>query len=107
MLILLCDQPLIFVELIDKITAVFLERKTFPKKQIVACQYGETFGVPALFYPALFPALLNLTGTTGAKKIIQTYIEPVIPVPFPAGLIDVDTPQDYQNLLGGLQASKE
>ncbi|MDY7020771.1 MAG: nucleotidyltransferase family protein [Cyanobacteriota bacterium] len=99
-IILLCDQPLISVELIHQMTAAFNQFQQFPQKRIVACQYGETLGVPALFDRSLFPELIRLSGNKGAKKIIQTYINEVTAVHFSSGLIDIDTPQDYQNLLG-------
>ncbi|MEL7038180.1 MAG: nucleotidyltransferase family protein [Cyanobacteria bacterium J06592_8] len=98
-IILLCDQPLISVELIHQIIAAFNQFKQFPQKRIVACQYGETLGVPALFDRKLFPELIRLSGNKGAKKVIQTHIDRVTTVPFPLGLMDIDTPQDYQHLL--------
>jgi CTP:molybdopterin cytidylyltransferase MocA len=42
--------------------------------------------------------LLALKDNEGARKIIQTHPESVEAVPFPLGIYDVDTLQDYVDL---------
>ena len=93
-IILLCDQPLISPQLIRLLIGRY--RKT--AKSIVACEYAQTDGVPALFDHSLFPKLLQLTGQTGAKQVIQTHSLEIARIPFPEGVIDVDTPSDYERL---------
>ena len=48
--------------------------------RIVACEYAGTIGVPALFERSLFPELLALSGTTGAKPVLEAHpTDPVAP----------------------------
>lgn len=62
----------------------------------VACAYGGTLGIPALFPVRLFPQLRELRGDRGAKAILLQ--EDPIPIPFPGGLSDLDTPEDLARL---------
>ncbi|MEB3180115.1 MAG: nucleotidyltransferase family protein [Nostocaceae cyanobacterium] len=92
--ITLCDQPFLSAAIIKKIFDVYLATD----KPIVACQYADTLGVPALFSRAIFSELMNLQAGMGAKYIINKYHHDVLSVPFPEGAIDIDTPQDYEQL---------
>ena len=92
---LLCDQPLVTSDILQQIIALH-ETTGSP---IVAAAYNGTLGVPALFDSSLFPALLALNGTDGARKIIQQHRSYALGVPFPAGAIDIDTPADYARLV--------
>lgn len=67
-------------------------------KPIVASAYAGTLGVPVLFARRFFPELQRLSGDRGAKQIIQNHPEAVVGVPFPDGVIDIDTPGDFQRL---------
>lgn len=68
---------------------------------IVASEYEDTLGTPALFATSYFPALLQLTGAEGAKKLFRRYAREVTPRPFPEGRIDIDTQEDYDRLTTG------
>lgn len=94
-IIMLCDQPLISSEILQKLGGVFVQTG----KPIVACEYENTFGVPALFARAFFPDLMNLSEDQGAKKIIEKYREQTEFVRCPEAGTDVDTFDDYQNLV--------
>lgn len=63
--------------------------------------YDGTLGVPALFRKALFPELLQLHGQKGAKPLIEKYRDHLLPVPFPKGRIDLDTPEDWREFILG------
>ena len=89
---MVCDQPYISCELLDNL--VTLQQQT--GSAIVASQYAETKGIPALFSKALFPELLQLQGDAGARKLLMRH--PVVTIPFPLGNIDIDTAADYQAL---------
>ena len=92
---MLCDQPFVDSEIINELIATF--RKT--KDSIVACTYqSDTIGVPALFAKEVFPALLDLRGDAGARKIIQKFADRLTTISFPQGDMDIDTPEAYQNL---------
>jgi molybdenum cofactor cytidylyltransferase len=62
---------------------------------IVACEYADTVGVPALFSRAMFDELAALSGDMGAKQVIGRHADEVVRVPFPAAAFDVDTPEDF------------
>jgi molybdenum cofactor cytidylyltransferase len=94
-ILLLCDQPFVSSQLILK-----LKSFSCPTHQpIVASTYQNTIGVPALFPSRLFSELVDLHPLDGAKTVIQRHINSVIPVDFPQGAIDLDTPKDYQRYL--------
>ena len=93
-IIMLCDQPLVLSKTLQKLCDVFIQTG----KPIVACEYENTFGVPALFARRFFPDLMNLSEDEGAKKIIKKYREQTEMVCCPEAGTDVDTLDDYQKL---------
>ncbi len=95
LLLLVCDQPFVTSCLIDRIISL----SKFEPEKIVACRYGDTAGVPALFPRNFFDALLELQGDTGAKSVIRK-ADAVELVDFPEGITDVDFSTD----LPGCQA---
>ncbi|MFN3801993.1 NTP transferase domain-containing protein, partial [Belliella pelovolcani] len=90
--IILCDQPFVNEGLINEII-------TKKENGIVACSYGDSVGVPALFDSKHFGELLTLQNKEGAKKIILRHIHQCDLIKFDLGSIDIDTEDDYQNLL--------
>jgi molybdenum cofactor cytidylyltransferase len=94
-IVLLCDQPLITAELINEL--VRTREKT--GKPIVACQYEDTLGVPALFHRSVFPELVLLKGDRGAKHLIEHHGDRVAFVPFPGGSVDIDSLADYERYI--------
>ncbi len=93
--VILCDQPFV-VEAIPCGLAAAFRRTACP---VVACEYGATVGVPALFSRAIFPELLALEGTRGAQSIISRDPARVHHVVFPPGAVDIDTVEDYERLI--------
>lgn len=93
-LLMVCDQPHVSANLLKEI----IQTQKETGKPIVACNYGNTLGTPALFSQKYFPELLQLRGDEGAKKIIQQHGEERAIVFFPGGTIDIDTPADYNRL---------
>ncbi|ACB52687.1 hypothetical protein cce_3339 [Crocosphaera subtropica ATCC 51142] len=92
--ICVCDQPFLTAEMINHL--VFSYQTT--GNPIVACTYADTYGVPVLFDSQFFSELVSLKGKRGAKKLIQQYENDAFFIPFPQGIIDIDTPEDYQQL---------
>lgn len=84
----LCDQPLLSPQVLDALVAAC--RQT--GRPIAACEYGGTVGVPALFSRALFPELRTLT--EGAKPLLRRHSAQIAVVPFPGGVMDIDTRED-------------
>ncbi len=92
-ILLLCDQPFC-----DRIINQLVFAYHTTRNPIIASEYAQTLGVPALFSRELFSELMNLDVEKGAKQVIGKYSHLVFGVPFPAGAIDVDTPEDYERL---------
>jgi molybdenum cofactor cytidylyltransferase len=92
--LMVCDQPFISPQLINQLVEV--HETTL--KPIVASQYANTLGVPALFNRSLFAKLTTLSGTDGARQVIKKYLGEVLAIPFPEGVFDLDTPDDYEQL---------
>jgi len=91
------DQPFISSSLFQQL----YQKQNESAKYIVACCYADTIGTPALFTQKYFDVLMKLKGDEGAKKLMKTYSEDVATVDFPKGYIDIDTKEDYENLLNG------
>lgn len=93
-LLLTCDQPRITPQLVRRIG----ERFDRADARIVACEYAGTIGVPALFERSLFPELLALSGTTGAKPVLEAHPTDVVRISWPDGARDIDRPEDLELL---------
>lgn len=94
-IVTLCDQPFISTEIINQLVKACY----FTNKPLIACEYAETLGVPALFSDRLFSELMTLTGGEGAKQVIKKHSQEVFSIFFPEGATDIDTPKDYQQFL--------
>lgn len=94
-ILMVCDQPYISSSIL---TELISEQKT-TGKPIIACEYENIIGVPALFHQSFFEQLENLDGDAGAKKLIKEYNGKVAIVPFPLGIVDIDTQDGYKQLI--------
>jgi len=94
-IIAVCDQPFISSSLFSELFQ--MQEKNL--QHIVACAYADTVGTPVLFTQKYFDALMDLKGDEGAKMILKANAGDVATVDFPQGNIDIDTRQDYENLL--------
>jgi len=92
--LMLCDQPFVTAAVINDLVMAYRSSG----KGIIASEYGGTMGVPAFFGREYFAELAALSGATGAKQIIAAHASEVVRVPFPKGITDVDTPEDYLQL---------
>jgi molybdenum cofactor cytidylyltransferase len=94
--LLLCDQPFVSTETIRRL----IEKYRETKKRVVACQYDETIGVPALFAREMFDKLLALEGDAGARILIKKQAAcGLAKIAAPEAAFDIDTRADYQLLL--------
>jgi len=96
-IITVCDQPFVSSSLFQQL----FQRQNESAKHLVASAYADTIGTPALFTIKYFDALKGLTGDQGAKGLLKKYSEDLATVDFPDGYIDIDTQEDYENLLKG------
>ncbi len=91
-----CDQPFISGSLFKlMINSVDIQQD----RSIVASAYAQTLGVPVLFSKFYFEDLITLRGKEGAKVLLAKYKEQVISVRFDNGAVDIDTPEDYRDLI--------
>ena len=93
-ILMLCDQPFVTPDLLNSL----IEKQKETDKPIIASQYGDTIGTPALFHQQFFGELMQLKGDTGAKKIIIQNSDLLATVSFQKGSIDIDTIDDYKAL---------
>ena len=95
-LIMLADQPFITAAHLNRLAEKFRDPRRAPP--IVAAEYDQTIGVPALFSPALFDDLSKLSGDEGAKKVLTKHRPLVETVDLPEAAFDIDTAQDFAQL---------
>ena len=88
------DQPFVSKALFEQLVNTFLHTHN-----IVAAQYNNTIGTPALFPKKYFNHLAGLTGQQGAKKLLLQHASQVSTIPFENGEIDIDTPEQYDELI--------
>jgi molybdenum cofactor cytidylyltransferase len=95
-LLMLCDQPLIQAESIDRIIDGYRKKRPL----IAASEYetgGELVrGVPAIFSQAVFPELACLAGPAGAKTVITRHQDRALFIPMPEAALDLDTFPEYE-----------
>jgi len=94
-IITVCDQP----QVTDTVFLALIAAQQNTGKGIVASWYSDTAGVPALFAQKYFEELLGLSGNEGAKKFFNKYTDDSTTVPFKDGATDIDTVDDYNELI--------
>lgn len=97
--ILLADQPFITVLMIEEMITCMKET---PTRKFIGTSYEQKMMPPILFSSAMYPALLNLTGDTGAKAILRGELfheGKQIPCADQRLIFDVDTKEDYKKFL--------
>lgn len=93
-LFLLCDQLHLTRDHLEKI----MEAHQKTGKALVASSYEGIPGVPTLITRPFFPEILALQGDQGARKILRKNRDILCEVAFPAGKVDIDSPEDLKNL---------
>ena len=91
LLLCLADQPWVSADHYRALVAAW----EGVSGRIVASNYRDTLGVPALFDRAAFRALAALEGDRGAKGVIAAWQGEVLTVPL-TDYRDVDTPDDVR-----------
>lgn len=93
-LILLSDQPLIRPNLVQNLLTGWQNEPA----RIVACQYGDSVGVPVIFPAGYFRRLLELKGDQGAKRLLLEFDGSLLKIPLPEAPLDIDTICDFNHL---------
>jgi molybdenum cofactor cytidylyltransferase len=95
-ILLLCDQPFITKATILRL----VESREETNKTIIASEYKNMLGVPALFSREVFKELLNLEGDVGARFLIKKYeSENLAKISVPEAAFDIDTEEDFERVL--------
>jgi molybdenum cofactor cytidylyltransferase len=94
-IVMVCDQPAVDATLLRRLADAWRGRAD---AVAAACAYGGSVGVPALFSRRLFPELLAIDNSAGAKRVLLRHEARLVRVPFPAGERDIDTPRDLNGL---------
>jgi molybdenum cofactor cytidylyltransferase len=94
----LADQPAIEPAYYQEMTTLFSKEKT----KIIAANYGDNYGVPAIFPKKFVNDLLKISGDKGAKEFLQKNKKEVISTQVTVNLLDIDTPEEYNNYLNSL-----
>lgn len=90
--LLACDQPAVDAAFL---TAMLQAHHTEPGRLITA-SYAGAVGIPALFPRRCFESLQELTGDRGARSLLVE--ADMVKLPLPGGEMDIDTPQDLDEL---------
>lgn len=93
-LVLLADQPLIDFSYLDTLITQFQKSP----HSIVATDYGNRVGVPAIFDAMYFKDLLQLRSDYGAKEIIKAHGNEVLKIAADGKELDIDTPEEYERV---------
>ena len=93
-LVLTIDQPLIGPSQLNRLVEAWEADQT----RIVASEYNNVVGVPAVFPRTLFPELKKLQGDRGAKELLMA--RKTLPVCVPEAGFDVDTWSDWKKIQG-------
>ena len=94
-ILVLCDQPFLTTNILDQMVNSYQGSG----QPIVHCLYSEASGPPTLFHKSLFPYLMELKGSQGAKKVVDMFPDKVAYIDFPEGKFDIDTLEDYHQLI--------
>ena len=96
LLVVLADQPLINTSFLNTLIQNF----SFNERQIIATFYDKgKKGVPVLFDRSYLEELSNLKDDTGAKQLLENHEFFVKALKPPLKNVDLDTKEDYLNLL--------
>ncbi|PWH81787.1 hypothetical protein DIS18_14000 [Algibacter marinivivus] len=97
LIVMLADQPNVDSNYINKL----ISKHQNNQQKIIASAYGNMNGVPAIFPQKYFKKLLSLKGDKGAKILLNTNeVDVVSYTPTSTKTLnDIDSPEDYQNLI--------
>jgi len=98
-LIFLADQPLLSFNYLNSLIKEF---KKNPSK-IIATNYGNKVGVPALFPKLQFHDLSELEGDFGAKELLNRNGHAIISLEASDQIIDIDTKLEYDKLINRIK----
>lgn len=95
-MLMLCDQPLITDVQLQSLVSAW----QVAPEQVIASEYHQSIGVPAIFPAGYFDQLLRLEGDKGAKSLLIKHQFNLIKIAMPEAELDIDTLADFQHLQG-------
>ena len=93
-MITLCDQVLVAENHLRQLLGLWIDDPSM----IIASNYAETLGTPAVIPAEFYPQLLALEGDAGAKSILKNNAGRVTTAPVPEAEFDLDVPADLEKL---------
>ena len=102
-LLTLCDQPFVEKASLDRLAHAWVGGQTC---SIAAAAYAGTLGVPAVFGREHFAELAALPDAAGARPVLQRHAASVRAVPMPEAATDIDTREQYEQILAGQATAK-
>ena len=95
-LIILCDQPLIGHQVIDKIISYYKKNDY----KIAVPFYKGFRGNPVLIDKSLFPEMMGISGDIGCRAIFGLHPDFILKVPMDdvSILVDIDTQQEFEKI---------
>lgn len=94
-LILLVDQPLITEGYLSRVLEAHQNQQGF----IIASDYGDFAGAPALFPRNFWTALKGIPPAQGARRLIASYRDQCQILDPSHAIADIDTPEAYKKAL--------
>lgn len=91
-LIMPCDQPCLTTAHLSRLA------DSFAGEHIVCSTYAGVRGVPAVLPRDTWNDLMNLRGDVGARKLLIDPARHVLEIPFEGGELDIDAPEDLDQL---------
>lgn len=88
----LADQVLISQAIIERMLG---QIEQYPQ-HIIAANYANKLGAPAIFPQPYFSQLAQLSGDRGAQGLLMKNLDNVISMPIPQADLDIDTRQDLK-----------
>ncbi len=98
-LVTLVDQPLVVT---SHLSQLITKAGKAPNKAIVVTDYHADVGVPAYIGRSYFKEIFQISGDQGARYLFKSYKECLLKVVFPQAAKDVDTPEEWRDLLNDL-----
>ena len=93
-MITLCDQVLVAENHLRQLLGLWIDDPSM----IIASNYADTLGTPAVIPAEFYPQLLALEGDAGAKSILKNNAGRVTTAPVPEAEFDLDVPADLEKL---------
>lgn len=103
-LVCLADQPLLTTDYLNSLITTFNSELA---SKIIATNYGNKAGVPALFPTSFYPELLTLQGDKGAKELLEAKKNELILLRADGQLTDIDTKKEYEQIQRNIHGNEK